>query len=274
MDQDQAAINLQKTIEGGGSGIVENLTHEKNISGNDAIIELAGTKLQKYAQQSTTLKFKTEESGLAPGQLLEIQGFENLFIDNGEELLISRVEMYDISGHIIMYDVEACKGPAQSSWGSFFRQIDKLARPEIRLGMVDTSSVISPEIFEKTWVLADVTNPFEPVTPSTLLTPSTTLCPCLPYPEPIEYCAVYDTGVEIGRVPIAQISGVGGETITTIAYFSTTDGNGTIDHIGWIGGQHTTSAADSGEILDYQAWDHTKTSSECLLIKKYDYKGW
>lgn len=272
VDSDSAAILAQQTIEEGGSGKVENITLEKNMAGQDAILETAGAKLLKFAQASTTMKFTTEQSGLVVGQLLEVTGFTVLGIANDTELLVTKVEAYDIKGTILRFDVEACIGPAHASWAQLFKELDRMARPEIRLGMVDTSTIVMPNEFEKTWLEAERPNPFYLLAPGPLVRPGSTISPSLPFPKPITHCAVYDVGGELDRVPLAQLTGVGTSQIDSLAYFSSTQGVGTITHIGWIGGQHATSTPDSGEILDYQAWDKEKTASETLQIIKHDYK--
>jgi hypothetical protein len=269
------AVARQKAIEGGGtSGKVEALSHETAITGYQAVLELAGFRISKYSPDSTTLQFRTMRTGLVAGQLLTVDGFEYLGVD-GLELLVTKVDAKDTKG-VFYYDVDACVGPAQESWASFFKKLQRSTVPNIRLGIADTRSLLLPTTFSRVWIESERPNIFYFDFPSATRFPAAGYWPNFTPGGQVQYATVHDGATEIDRRSPTTVEGMtpASEQIITTTYYSPTDVVGDITAFGWAGGAQATLTADTPTVFDEQASVRTKTALESLQIRKTDVKGW
>lgn len=59
-------------------------------------------------------------------------------------------------------------------------------------------------------------------------------------------------------------------TLDTVVQYSPSEGNFTIEEIGWFAGASATSASDSGTMISRILYSKTKTSEESLQIDRRD----
>lgn len=135
-------IGRQKSLEGNTSGIVEKMEKKGGFLGSDAAEEIANSKLEKYAQKSVKFQYKTTEYGLEAGMLQMIR-LSDYNID--DEMLITNVATKrNITGNddFTYYEIEAVKGAQYSSWGDYFKELNRKVDSELRLGLSEDEIVI------------------------------------------------------------------------------------------------------------------------------------
>ena len=86
--EDIPAIAAQLTIEGAGTGFVDDIADEPKLDDKDASIDAAQAKLAKYAVAGQRFKYQTLETGLRPGQLQTVD-YPAL---GGVEVVVGRLE--------------------------------------------------------------------------------------------------------------------------------------------------------------------------------------
>jgi len=135
-------IGRQKEVEGDTTGVVEKMEKKSGFVGSDTAEEIANSKVEKYAQQSVKFEYRTTEFGLESGMLQMIR-LTDYNID--DEMLITNVTTRrNITGSddFTYYEIEAVKGAQYSSWGDYFKELDRKADAELRLGLKEDEVVI------------------------------------------------------------------------------------------------------------------------------------
>jgi len=178
LSEDNAAIVDRQQVEGGGTGYVEDVADEPNITNRDAAFQLANKKLQKYAIIGRRLRFRTRRSGLQPGQLLTVNLPEHDF-DN-DELLVESVTVTE-EQNTLWYDVVAVEGPEQGSWAKMFHAMATRGQAFVeRINIGEDQVLVTLQTYSESWPWAEnvVKNVFACPVPSIDLYPSSTLYPC------------------------------------------------------------------------------------------------
>ncbi|MBA7564080.1 hypothetical protein ES708_05742 [subsurface metagenome] len=118
--EDDAAILDRQGVEGGGTGYVDDIARDPNITTREAAFETAAKKLQKYATIGRKFTFRTHRTGLQPGQLQTVN-YPLLNLNNAE-MLIEVVKVRG-EGKLLTYEVTAIEGPAMGGWSRLFQQL-------------------------------------------------------------------------------------------------------------------------------------------------------
>ncbi|MCM8901332.1 hypothetical protein KVG29_08875 [Caldicoprobacter algeriensis] len=110
-----------RAIEG-GTGIYEHIENAESIDSYEAALEYAQGKLRRYARIGTKIEFETHETGLKPGQLINIYLLEHNIAD---DFLITRVNIRQEYGtkNGVVYSVECVDGEAVGGWANFFKKL-------------------------------------------------------------------------------------------------------------------------------------------------------
>ncbi|MGI5840155.1 MAG: hypothetical protein ACOX8W_10920 [bacterium] len=268
LSQNNDAITARQAIEGGGSGIVEDVFDDMNISSREAGFEIAAQKLSKYSVEGSRFRFRTTRPGLAPGQLLSIThaGYGL----STEEMLIEQVAI-STDGILTYYDITAIQGPEVGSWVKLFAAM--ATRGEafvVRENIREDQILTTMSDFSKDWTEAEQPNIFRQVRPSAALFPGVSTFPAFAANDRVKYLVFYNGGVELFRKAITQQTGEDTDEILSVTYIAPFEANGTITHAGWIGGYKATATAGTGVQVDLQAYLKEKTPLEALQINKTD----
>jgi len=177
LSEDPGAIADRKTVEGGGTGYVDDIQDQPNTADSQSGFQTAAALLKQYATVGRTLKYRTRSAGLRSG-MVQTATFPQHGLD-GVQMLIQEVDTSD-DGTILWYDVTAVESPVQSAWKSLSKG---LARPtvwvdKVNVGEQQTLSVLAP--ISEIWIWTETTGAtlFACPLPSTTLYPSDTLIPC------------------------------------------------------------------------------------------------
>ena len=106
----------------GNSGIYEGLSVEKSIDTVDGATEYANGLLRKYAEVADKITYSTHTSGLAPGQL---QNIERTLYGIDDDFLIESVVIEPDGPNHVVYHITALDGAAVGGWENFFRELLK-----------------------------------------------------------------------------------------------------------------------------------------------------
>ena len=266
-------IAERQSIEGSGTGYVENVFEDSNNNSRQAAFETANSKLNKYSIVGNRLRFKTYRKGLQPGQILTVSLPE--YGLQSAELLIDKVKVgTEESGKLIYYDIQAVKGPTYGNWTKMFYQMATQGQAfVIRENIKEDQILITVASFNKTWQESEAPNIFKVVYPGSSTFP-VNLYPSFEPEHRIQYISWYINGVENGRKQITQQTGLDTDTIFTLVLIASYEANVNISHIGWWGGWQATDELGTGIEIDKQVYEKNKTGIEGIQIEKTDSKGW
>jgi hypothetical protein len=262
-----SAILDRQSVEGTGTGLVEEVEQDTSLDSVRAGLESANSMLTKYGQINTTLSYRTERSGLRPGMIQPVFLPEHGL--NGTELLIESINLVE-EDTIPIYEVKAVLGPASGSWTKFFLKTERQIKNIVQAGVKNGESLVIPLMFEKDWAEAERPNIFTVVLPSESTLPTETTMPMFDTESRVSYLAWYNGTTELGRKQTTKQTGASTGKIDTTVYLSENDANTTITHYGWVGGYWATNTANTGVIVDKQPYNATKTNLEAWNIIKVD----
>ena len=177
LSQDDAEILKRQTLEGGGTGFVEDIASDVEADSKEAAFETGASLLLKYCRDAQKFSFTTRRSGLKAGQFLSVN-YPPLELDI--QMLIESIDIQS-DGDDVIYNIVAVIGPEAESWTKFFKDIatpPPLAIDKLNIG--EESSVIILVQESETWGWSesvDVTILACPV-PANNLYPALDLYPC------------------------------------------------------------------------------------------------
>lgn len=261
----------RQSVEGGGTGQVEEIITENSQSTREGAFQLAAQLLEKYSTIGRSVTFTTRQRGLSPGQLVTID--LPTYKVNGQ-FLIESVQERDEQGVEVWYTVKAIEGPEQKSWANLFKEILRTNEPTVRVGIGTGESLILPYQFEKTWTEIETPNIFTELRPTAAgVDPGDDVFPSFRPDQRITHIEMMSGATTVYRKAITFASD-SGTILSTIAYISPGEGNGTIDSIRWYGGIDAGASAGTGIAVDEQsnslsqgASPWVKTSSESWQIE-------
>ena len=126
-----AEIASQKSVEGGGTGWVENSIVNTDIESKEEASEFGMAKLTEFCRDAERFSFLTKDSGLAAGQLATVT--YSPFGFSAHEMLIESVVITTRSDKIL-YSVTAITGPVFGSWTRLFKSLSMQNAGIIKLG--------------------------------------------------------------------------------------------------------------------------------------------
>ena len=280
LTDNRVEIDARKTLEGAGTGYVENVISDTSLESKEAAIDLGLAKIKKYAVVGKTLSFTTRTEDFEPGHLITVDLPE--YGLNSAEMLIERVTAYNpANSNLIFYNIEAVEGPTQGSWQKFFSDIsEKTDTAVIRQNISDNATIVILFDYSKTWVSTETKNIFDELYPSaTEPLYHATQGLSFKAADRIKYLAWYnDADVELGRKAITSQDGeeLGSTEIETMTYLTSADGvSDTVYNFGWIGGMNATATGGTGIIVDYQEHpdgSEAKTALASWQVEKTDTK--
>jgi Concanavalin A-like lectin/glucanases superfamily len=144
ISEDDSMIAQQQYIEGGTSGLVEEVEHDPTILSSQDGFAKANALLQRYAAFGTSITFKTLVGGLAPGQLLTVNYPPHGL--SGVQMLIESVEVADHDGLQLWYTVKAVMGPYDVTWVDFWKSLVELGIPAVDAANLNLAQTIMQSI--------------------------------------------------------------------------------------------------------------------------------
>lgn len=264
-------VNRLRTLEGDGTGLVENVENEETNS-KKAALQSATSKIQQYAVDGRKLEFRTDRKGLKPGQLITV----NLpkYGLNRIEMLIQTVQIQDDVTRLI-YDITAIEGPADESWAKFFYNLVTTKQQVIRENISEDEILVILEQYSKTWLPGDGNNIFRTCYPAGDLCPGSDLYPQFGMGDRIKYVVLLDSmNKEIGRYGPIQQTGCDTNNISSTFYILPNQATGSIVKLAWYGGTSASLYPGSGVKVAEVDYVHNKTSMESIQIERTDLKGW
>lgn len=272
--EDPGEINNMKSIEGIGTGTVEEVEDEPDNNSRDAAFQSGNAKLQKYATIGTKVTFRVLRYGLKAGQLLTMNVPEHNL--NNTEVLIESVDTTDESGIFLYYDITAVEGPEEGSWAKMFQKMATKGQVfVIRENISEEQVLITLKEFSKTWQHTDAPNIFTELYPGSSVYPGNIIYPMFEFPDRVKYIELLDSiNNVLIRKKITKQTGSNTTNIVSTTYIAPFEANKNIAKVRFWGGYQATDAVGSGVLVDEQAYDKLKTQLEALQIDKVDIRGW
>jgi len=177
INEDTVAIAERQSIEGGGSGKVENVFENFTRSDQSAAIQSATALLEKFATIGDRVEFVLEAAGLEPGQILTVD-FPGHGIDE-VEMLIESVDL-ERDGAVTWYRVTATSGPEKLSWTRLFAELGEAPQFIEQVNIDETSILIGAQPIGGSWSWDETMNITTAICafPSSSLFPSGSEFPC------------------------------------------------------------------------------------------------
>lgn len=275
---DTTSIAEMQSIEGGGTGKVEDVIDNPNITNRSAGFQEASKQLEKNGKiNPKTVKFRTWRKGLEVGQLLKIIELDGYDINN-EELFIESIYVEYVDG-AFEYEVVAVEGNTEGSWTRmFYTMATKGQTFIIRENIKEDEILVTLQQFSKTWQTTPTyKNIFLDVTCG-----DSTICGDDLYPmfeegkDDIQYVQVYDAqgNILLRKKLTKQTIGGSGEIISTVYLAPFECNEPSIAEIGWWAGREATDDENTGVEVDRVVWNRDKTDVESIQVDKTDSKGW
>ncbi len=268
MVRDTDAIDAQHAREG-NTGRVEDVIN-RDIQGVTEAIDFAQNKLNKYKEHSTQIHFVTRKH-------LEAGAIHPFFLpslDIDEELLITKVTMFDRDGHLF-YDVEAVRGPKFETWTDLFVDLQRRADTTIREGISGDDVLVIPHNYSKDWEDAEKPNIFRVIYPDAALYPAADLYPSFRTQDRVIWIEFIANDSPVFRKNYASRDPSDGDAneIVTTHFITAPDYSGDIDSIKWYGGFRATEEYGTGVEIDEEVFtDGDKTELEAFQIVRTDTK--
>lgn len=176
--ENTTAISLLKSNEG-GSGVVEDAVFNASDSVYTDNEILSNALVTKYSVICDTLKFRTLHSGISPGSILKVSIPD--FQLSSAEFLVDSVNMRDVDGQFILYDIVGLSGYDHGGWSEFFdslltRTVEKNIWEGAAMG--DILEVGAPLTQTHGWGQVVSATSYTCLTPSDTLYAQTTNYPC------------------------------------------------------------------------------------------------
>lgn len=172
--EDPVAIAAQQVVEGGGTGIVDDIAEETTLNEKNAVFDSGIAKLARFAVTGKRFNYRTNDSGLMPGQIQTVNypllGLVNV------EMLIESVTASAV-GAFLTYDIIAIQGPEEGGWSDLFKSLAAaIGQMRIGEGRILSLLLATPEIWD--WTEAVLETVYACPIPSVTLYPSASLYPC------------------------------------------------------------------------------------------------
>ncbi len=152
---DEDAVADQLAIEGVGTGIVEDIADEPNVTDVTSAVDIALAKLQQYSPHGKSLTFTTRRTGLASGQLAKVT--YPAFGLSAAEMLIESVRIRRVAAGTdeFRYAVTATEGPVAGGWSQFFKTLAKIGEltvTDVNIGGGSTLVILKQFSEEYSWL--------------------------------------------------------------------------------------------------------------------------
>ena len=175
LSEDDAAIIDRQSVEGGGSGYVDDVHRDANLTTLTGAFETAAKKLQRYAVMGRTFTYLTHTYGIVPGMIQPVN--YPPFNLSDQDMLITAVTIKG-NGRILTWEVTAVEGPDLGGWAKFFSKLVAREMDRLIVGEASTPIILVQESEGWGWTESVSVTAFACPIPSTTLYPSSTLYPC------------------------------------------------------------------------------------------------
>lgn len=262
-------IERNKSL-GSGTGVVEVVDDESDITNLGTAISTAIGRLGKYCGDTYQVDFTTSTKGFDVGQTVTFNTTQ-LKDDN---YLIESIEIID-DLNIVWYKITAVKGALVDSWektlGRGLRSKPTVANTEIE----EQETVVLNRSFSKVWTKDENPNIMRILYPDGSVTAGAGLTPTFIYDQRVSYIEILDAkGTVLTRNIRSSQSDPSRDTIYTYFYIDPFIAIGEWAKVRFYGGYQASFTIGSGVLIDEQPITLTKSNLEGVQIARTDTKGW
>ena len=267
--ESQAEVERNKAL-GAGTGVIEVVDDESDITSLGTAISTAVGRLWKYCGNTYQVTFTTSAKGFDVGQTVDFNTGD--LVDTG--YLIDSIEVIDDMA-VVWYKVKAVKGALSESWetvlGRGLRSKPTVANTELS----EQETVVLSRSYSKTWTEAENPNIFRKIYPNGQVLPNGSLTPTFLEMERVKFIEIIgENGETLVRNIFSTQSDSTKDTIYSYFYIDPFSAVGTWKTLKFYGGTGASFAYGSGVLIDTIAVNITKTQLEGVQIDRTDRKGW
>ncbi len=253
---------------GSGTGVVEVVDDESDITSLGTAINTAVGRLGKYTGDTWQITFETRATGYDVGQQVDFNMAE---IDE-DNFLITDIEIID-SIDFVWYTITAVKGALADSWQKTLGNGLKTKPTVANIELGEQETVVLNRSVSKTWTHDENPNIMRILFPNGTYAASG-WTPTFNYDERITYVEVLDGA---GNVLVRNTKSVQTDptesTIHTYFYIDPFSATGTWAKLKFYGGYQATFRHGSGVLIDEVSMPLEKTNLEGVQISRTDIKG-
>ena len=254
---------------GSGTGIVEVVDDESDITNLGTAISTAVGRLGKYCGDTYEVKFQTREKGYDVGQQVDIETDEI----RGQRFLITDIEIID-DIDFVWYNITAAKGALVDSWERTLGNGLKTRPTVANIDLDAQETVVLNRSFQKTWTHDENPNIMRILFPNGTYTPRG-WTPTFEFDERISFIEILDKNNNIMSRNIKSVQTDPTEnTIYTYFYIDPFAAVGEWGKIRFYGGYEASFDYNSGVLIDEITVNIVKTELEGVQIDRTDVKGW
>lgn len=262
--EDLSAIAANAARQGVGSGKVEHITTDANLTSIVAAGEYANATLANYAVDGVSIKYRTRRAGIDAGVLQHVQ-LPEMAEAGGLDFLITNISESHKDGDT-EYSVSGCYGPVMADWDLFFRSAFEVVQNAISEG-VDASGVTKLYNFSHTFEEIDRPNPFTSAPIGEGLAVSSDTWPCFELLDRCEYIEFWRDGACVFRkAHTSVVDEILDTDFHSYSYIAPAEAIGEIDEVVFWGGDSASSAYGSGVELFRADFTKVKTILESYQI--------
>jgi hypothetical protein len=161
LSEDTDEIAIRQSVEG-GSGKYDAIEDDQTIDKGALAQYRAIGLLRKYGKIAQTVEFETDTriqaglSGLRSGQLMNgglwLQGFDVI-----GDMLVESIQITDVDGRYLIYQVRLLRGEALGGWASYFATLVKSGR---KLTLRDNEVLLEVQTFSDDLRAAEILSVF------------------------------------------------------------------------------------------------------------------
>lgn len=255
---------------GSGTGIVEVVDDESDLTSLGTAISTAVGRLGKYCGNTYQVVFTTSAKGFDVGQSVEFKTSQ--LVD--DSYLVDNIEIID-DLNTVWYKVTAVKGALVDSWertlGRGLRSKPTVANTELS----EQETVVLNKSFSKVWQYEESPNIMRKVFPNGEFTAGAGVTPTFLYEDRVKYVEIIDKKGEVmTRNIFSTQSDSSRDTIYTYFYIDPFVAVGEWAKVRFYGGLSASFTVGSGVLIDEQVITLTKSNLEGVQIARTDTKGW
>lgn len=267
ISESTAEIERYKKL-GAGTGIVEVVDDESDLTSLGTAISVAVGRLGRFCGDTWEIKFQTRATGYDIGQTVDF----NLKEKTDYNYLITNIEITDDVG-FVWYTITAAKGALVDSWERVLGNGLRTKPTVANIDLEEQETVVLNKSFSKTWTHNENPNIMRILYPNGTYTASG-WTPTFEFDYRINYVEIIDTK---GNVMTRNIKSVqtdpSANTIYTYFYIDPFAAVGEWAEIRFYGGYQATFEYGSGVLIDTVSCRMNKSNLEGIQIARTDIKG-
>ena len=260
-------IRVKRNIEA-GTGLVENVANESELSTIIEAVLSCHAKLNKYSGETLEVEFVTREKLAKVGDLVTFETYEL----KDDAFLVLEIETTD-DVNTVFYRYKCVKGALNDTWTKLMANGLKKQPTTTGQELAEQETVVIAKHYEKVWVESDHPNIYKELYPSANTFP-VNIYPMFKPNERVLFCEVIGASGEVlARNRYSVQTYVSKTRLVSYFYFDIFQAQGEWTKIRFKSGDSATWETGTGITIDEIELNLVKDALEGVQISRVDIKG-